>query len=267
MLRTTLAEAFEPQRIEALIHLIQEDLGYHLHRSVQKVKCDLSAAMGAEFHFSDGGIEIHATVMRKEFEEWIGEELAKIESCVDDLLALGRGGARGCRYGIPHGRHIVRTGGEADLRIALRRSGFGPGTNYVGGAGAGGEGGGSAGKGLGSMRDPHLDVSLQCLEQSISTQRPQRKTQRRPGIGEYRKPLCFAVVVFSASSSAISAPLVEATSSVERLSTGPGRLFQSDESARKVRLPRSQLLENRVSFNQISGAQEASGEFGGDAAQ
>jgi hypothetical chaperone protein len=94
MLRTTLAEAFEPQRIEALIHLIQEDLGYHLHRSVQKVKCDLSAALAAEFHFSDGGIEIHATVMRSEFEEWIAEELAKIEGCVDELLASA-GAARG----------------------------------------------------------------------------------------------------------------------------------------------------------------------------
>ena len=87
MLRTTLAEAFEPRRIEALIHLIEEDLGYHLHRSVQKVKCDLSASLGAEFHFSDGGIEIHAAVMRKEFEEWIAEELAQIEACVDGLLA------------------------------------------------------------------------------------------------------------------------------------------------------------------------------------
>ena len=86
MLRTSVAEAFEPQRIEALIHLIQEDLGYHLHRSVQKVKCDLSTALGAEFHFSDGAIEIHATVMRKDFEAWIEEELARIEGCVDALL-------------------------------------------------------------------------------------------------------------------------------------------------------------------------------------
>jgi len=94
MLRSTLAEAFEPRRIEAMIHLIQEDLGYHLHRSVQNVKCDLSATLGAEFHFSDGGIEIHATVMRREFEGWIEEELAKIEGCVDALLASA-GAARG----------------------------------------------------------------------------------------------------------------------------------------------------------------------------
>ncbi|MEO8369800.1 MAG: Hsp70 family protein [Candidatus Solibacter sp.] len=94
MLRTTLAEAFEPRRIEALIHLIEEDLGYHLHRSVQKVKCDLSSQLAAEFHFSDGGIELHASVMRREFEEWIGEELAKIESCVDELLASA-GAVRG----------------------------------------------------------------------------------------------------------------------------------------------------------------------------
>ncbi|MEO8593748.1 MAG: Hsp70 family protein [Candidatus Solibacter sp.] len=87
MLGTTLAEALEPQRIEALIHLIKEDLGYHLHRSVQQVKVELSSSLGAAFRFSDGGLDIRATVLRSDFEEWIAEELARIEHCVDALLA------------------------------------------------------------------------------------------------------------------------------------------------------------------------------------
>jgi hypothetical chaperone protein len=41
----------------------------------------------APFRFSDGVIEIEATVRRAEFEEWIAEELAQIESCVDSLVA------------------------------------------------------------------------------------------------------------------------------------------------------------------------------------
>src|SRR6202789_1586906 len=42
MLGSVRGQAFHPEKIAALIHLIQEDLGYQLHRAVQKVKCDLS---------------------------------------------------------------------------------------------------------------------------------------------------------------------------------------------------------------------------------
>ncbi len=87
MLYSSRATAFEPAKIEALIHLIQEDLGYELHRSVQSVKVALSTQTAAPFRFSDGVIEIHAPVERCAFEQWIEEELAQIEGCVDALLA------------------------------------------------------------------------------------------------------------------------------------------------------------------------------------
>jgi hypothetical chaperone protein len=87
MLHSSKATAFEPRKIEALIHLIKEDLGYELHRAVQRTKCALSTDDMAPFRFSDGVIEIEATVRRAEFEEWIAEELAQIESCVDSLVA------------------------------------------------------------------------------------------------------------------------------------------------------------------------------------
>lgn len=86
MLNSSKATAFEPEKIEALIHLIREDLGYELHRAVQRVKTELSQHEAARFRFSDDVIEIEATVQRTEFEEWIAEELAKIEACVDALM-------------------------------------------------------------------------------------------------------------------------------------------------------------------------------------
>jgi hypothetical chaperone protein len=92
MLNSTLAEAFEPEKIAALIHLIKEDLGYHLHRAVQKLKCDLSENASASFRFTDGAIEIQATVGRTEFEDWIAEELGHIEVCVDSLIAASGAG-------------------------------------------------------------------------------------------------------------------------------------------------------------------------------
>ena len=86
MLKSVHAQALEPEKIGALIHFIKEDLGFHLHRSVQKVKCDLSNRDTAEFGFSDGFVDLKAIVKRTQFEEWISEELAQIAQCVDSLL-------------------------------------------------------------------------------------------------------------------------------------------------------------------------------------
>jgi len=78
--------AFEPEKIRALIHLIREDLGYELHRAVQKVKLALSAEESASFRFDDGVVAIEAEVSRLAFEEWIAEELGQISCCVDSLI-------------------------------------------------------------------------------------------------------------------------------------------------------------------------------------
>jgi hypothetical chaperone protein len=78
-------QALEPEKINALIQLIQEDLGYQLHRSVQKVKCDWQHQT-ARFQFSDGAVNLNAMVERCDFEKWIADELGQIEERVDGLL-------------------------------------------------------------------------------------------------------------------------------------------------------------------------------------
>lgn len=85
-LKRTMKQASDPEAIEALIFLIEEDLGYQLHQAVQKVKCRLSESTHANFHFKDGGLDIKAPVTRQEFESWIADELSAIENCVDSLL-------------------------------------------------------------------------------------------------------------------------------------------------------------------------------------
>jgi hypothetical chaperone protein len=87
MLKGVHAQALEPEKIGALIHFIKEDLGFHLHRAVQKVKVDLSNETAATFHFSDGFVDLRAVVERSAFEEWIAEELEQIAQCVDSLLS------------------------------------------------------------------------------------------------------------------------------------------------------------------------------------
>jgi len=94
MLNSSRAEAFEPEKIEALLHLIKEDLGYHLHSAVQALKRELSDNTVAQFRFCDGDVEIRAVVERTAFEGWIAEELAQIETCVDSLIAASGVGTK-----------------------------------------------------------------------------------------------------------------------------------------------------------------------------
>jgi hypothetical chaperone protein len=86
ILRSARARAEEPEKIAALITLIDEDLGYQLHQAVQRLKIELSANEEARFKFRDGSMEIEATVTRTDFEAWIADELQSIETCVDALL-------------------------------------------------------------------------------------------------------------------------------------------------------------------------------------
>jgi hypothetical chaperone protein len=86
MLKGVHAQSLEPEKIGALIHFIKEDLGFQLHRSVQEVKCDLSNDPAATFQFSDGFVDLRATVERRSFEEWVSEELGQIARCVDSLF-------------------------------------------------------------------------------------------------------------------------------------------------------------------------------------
>jgi len=86
ILRSARLRALEPEKIKALSALIEEDLGYQLHRAVQKVKFELSQAESAVFQFRDGSMDLQIPVTRKEFEGWIAEELRAIESSIDSLL-------------------------------------------------------------------------------------------------------------------------------------------------------------------------------------
>ena len=87
MLKGVHAQSLEPEKIGALIHFIKEDLGFHLHRAVQRVKCDLSNDPVATFRFSDGFVDLATVVERASFEDWISEELGQIAGCVDSLLS------------------------------------------------------------------------------------------------------------------------------------------------------------------------------------
>lgn len=113
ILKSAKARALEPEKIEALINLIEEDLGYQLHQAVQKVKFDLSIRQAAEFQFREGSLDLRIPVSRAEFERWIADDLQRIEDCVDSLL---RTAGVGCR----EVDRVFLTGGTS-LVPAVRR--------------------------------------------------------------------------------------------------------------------------------------------------
>jgi hypothetical chaperone protein len=86
MLQSVATQALAPDQIRALLWLIEHDLGYPLHQAVQQVKARLSSEKTAEFRFEDGDVELCEQVSRARFESWISEELAAIESGVEQLL-------------------------------------------------------------------------------------------------------------------------------------------------------------------------------------
>ena len=121
ILKSARARAQEPEKIEALINLIEEDLGYQLHQAVQRLKIELSRQESAEFWFRDGSMDIVAEVRRSDFEGWIADELA-----VD--RAVRRWAARFEQHRCPRGRprlpdrrHQLRARGASHLREALHR--------------------------------------------------------------------------------------------------------------------------------------------------
>lgn len=86
-LRQLERESMEPEKIRAFIHVIENDLGYYLFRSVEDAKVALSDLEAAEFSFADPPVEIRAAIARTEFGKWIAAYLGEIARCVDRLTS------------------------------------------------------------------------------------------------------------------------------------------------------------------------------------
>jgi hypothetical chaperone protein len=86
MLRSIRSQSFDPDRIEWLLHIVQNDLGFYLHQAVQAMKIELSAEQVGSFVFEDHVVQLNGRVKRPSFEKWIEPDLEKIRACVDRLL-------------------------------------------------------------------------------------------------------------------------------------------------------------------------------------
>jgi hypothetical chaperone protein len=76
-----------PDRLQALLRLIREELGYELYRIVSGVKAQLSHAETASLQFRHADFAIETEVTRQDFEAWIAPDLARIAATVDRAIA------------------------------------------------------------------------------------------------------------------------------------------------------------------------------------
>ncbi|MGZ3365145.1 MAG: Hsp70 family protein [Caulobacteraceae bacterium] len=93
-IRALTRTAVEPEKIAALVELLDDNHGYRLYQSVSRLKEALSSEDEAVFSFRAGDIVIEGPVKRSPFERWIAPELAAIAGAVDEALnkaALGPG--------------------------------------------------------------------------------------------------------------------------------------------------------------------------------
>jgi len=107
-------DAVHRKRLEALIHVVEQDLGFPLYRSVHRSKLDLTAAERACFDFAHGPITISQPLTRAGFEAWIAEDLQAIERGLDSLLE---------RTGVPAAEvdSVFLTGGSSLVPAVRRR--------------------------------------------------------------------------------------------------------------------------------------------------
>jgi hypothetical chaperone protein len=87
MLRGLRAQVERPERVDALVHLVEHDLGFAMYRAVDMAKCGLSKADAATLDLYDPPLEIEETLERDDFEDWIRDDVRSIATCVDGLLS------------------------------------------------------------------------------------------------------------------------------------------------------------------------------------
>jgi len=85
-LKTLVRSSLEPEKLETFIELVDHDEGYPLYQAVSATKMALSREEEAEFNFPPLGKAGRKHVRRADFESWIADDLARIESALDDVL-------------------------------------------------------------------------------------------------------------------------------------------------------------------------------------
>ena len=115
-----------PERLRALMSLIEDELGYQLYQEVSSVKAALSRQEQTVLRFRHKGLNIEQTITRTDFESWIATDLARLGVAIDHALA---------EAGVSTVDHVFLTGGTSFVPAVrgLFDERFGPGLVASGG--------------------------------------------------------------------------------------------------------------------------------------
>jgi hypothetical chaperone protein len=111
MLEEVVASSYAPTMLAELYRIVDEDLGYRLHQAVERAKITLTSAREARIDFDDGALA--CTITRAELERWIADDLDRIASAIDRVLAHAQIGSTAVD-------RVFMTGGSS-LVPAVRR--------------------------------------------------------------------------------------------------------------------------------------------------
>ena len=76
----------EREKIDALLSLIHNQLGFSVFEAIERLKRNLSDSEKAKFEFSYPDLEIKETIKRSQFEAYAEEPLSRIVASLDDTL-------------------------------------------------------------------------------------------------------------------------------------------------------------------------------------
>jgi hypothetical chaperone protein len=116
VLRQVKNQAEERKKIEALIYIISDNLGYELYRAVEQTKLELTKKETTTFLFEETLVNIEELVERWQFESWIQEHVDSIDSCVTRLLAT-------CNVSAADVDSVFLTGGSSLVPLVRRMFG------------------------------------------------------------------------------------------------------------------------------------------------
>ena len=94
-IRGLLRSSLQPEKIQRLVELLDDNHGYRLYQAVSRLKEALSDSEQATFLFEAGSVQIEKTVARSSFDGWIAPELAGIERAVDEAMTRAGLGPEG----------------------------------------------------------------------------------------------------------------------------------------------------------------------------
>ena len=77
------------RELEALITIVEMDLGLALYQAVGALKASLSTREEATLRFDHEGVVLTAVVSRRDFEGWIAADLKAIDGALDEVLRRG----------------------------------------------------------------------------------------------------------------------------------------------------------------------------------